>query len=55
MDKTNKSWLPWQHPLRDLKGNFRQIIYSHRSAKPDNLAKIGLVDFEIIGLTEIVK
>jgi len=31
------------------------INYSHSSTNPKNLAKIGLVDFEIIGLTGIVK
>jgi len=36
-------------PVRDRKTNFRLIIY------PENLAKIGPVDFEIIVLTEIVK
>jgi len=30
-------------------------MYSRTSANPQNLAKIDLVDFEIIGLTEIVK
>ena len=55
VDKTNKDWLPWQRPLmRDRETSFRSIIYSHSSANPENLAKIGQVDFEIIGLTEIV-
>jgi len=31
------------------------IIYSRSFSDPENLAKIGLVDFEIIGLTRIVK
>jgi len=39
----------------DQKTNFRLINYSHSSNNPKNLAKIGLVDFEIIGLTGIVK
>jgi len=30
-------------------------MYSRTSANPQNLAKIDLADFEIIGLTEIVK
>ena len=36
-------------------GNFRLIINRHRSAKSQNLATISTVDFEIIGLTGIVK
>ena len=36
------------------KTNFRLIIYSHSSINPENLAKVGPVDFEIIGLTGIV-
>jgi len=34
--------------------NFRSIVYSHSSSNPENLAKIGPVDFEIFGLTKIV-
>jgi len=45
--------LPWQRPFRDRKIYFRRIIYS--STNPENLAKTGLVDFEITGLTKIVK
>jgi len=37
------------------KTNFRSIIYSHSFINSDNLAKIIQVDFEMIGLTEIVK
>jgi len=55
VDKTINNWLPWQRPLRDPTANFRLIIYSHSSANPENLAKIGRVDVEIIGLKEIVK
>jgi len=35
----------------------REIIYSHSSTNPENLAKIGPVNFEthVIGLTGIVK
>jgi len=50
-----KNWLPWQRPLRDQKTNYRSFIYSQSSINPVNLAKIGLVDVEIIGLTEIIK
>jgi len=53
---TNKNLLPRQRPLRDRKKtNFRSIIYSHSFINSDNLAKIIQVDFEMIGLTEIVK
>jgi len=38
--------------LRDRKTNFRSFIHSHSSANTANAAKIGLVDVEIIGLTE---
>jgi len=55
VDKTNKSWLPWQRPLMDRKTNFRLIVYSRSSTKPENLAKIGSVDVEITALTGIVK
>jgi len=52
-----KNWLPWQGPLilGDRKTNFRLIIYSHSPSDPENLARIGLVDFEITGLREIVE
>ena len=33
------------------KTNFRLIIYSYGSTNPEHLVKIGLVDFEITGLT----
>jgi len=55
VDKPNKNWLPWQHPLRDRKTHFGLTVYSHSSANPENLAKIGTVDFKIIGLTGITK
>jgi len=58
VDKANKYWLSRQRPLSDLKTilrYFRLIMYSHSSANPGNLAKIGPVDVEIIGLTETVK
>jgi len=41
--------------MRDQKTNFRLIIYSQTSTNTENLAKIGWVEFEIIGLTKIVK
>jgi len=46
--KTNKN-------LKDRKTNFRLIIYSRSFTNPEKLVKIGPVDFEIIGLTGIVK
>ena len=54
VDQINKVWLPWQRPLRYKKTNFRLIIYSHSSISRENLAKVGPVDFEIIGLTGII-
>jgi len=41
--------------LRERKTNFRSFIYSHSSTTPENLATIGRVYVEVIGLTEIVK
>jgi len=47
--ETDKNWLPWQRPLVDRKTtNFRLIIHTHSSINPENLAKIGPADFEII-------
>jgi len=56
MDKTKptKIGCRGKRPLRDRRINFRLFIYSHSSTNPVNFAKIGPVDFEIIGLTEIV-
>jgi len=53
--KKQQNRLLWQHPLRDQETNFRLIICSHSSANPEKLANISLVNFEITGLTEIVK
>ena len=47
-----QNWLPRQRPMRDRKTNFSSFIRSHSSANTANAAKIGLVDVEIIGLTE---
>jgi len=55
VNETNKNWLPWQRYLRDRNTNFRLIVYSHGSTNRENLAKIGVVDVEIIGLKEIFK
>jgi len=35
--------------------HFRSFIYGQSSTNPANLVKIGPVDFEIIGATEITK
>jgi len=50
--RNQQKWLLWQRSLTNQKTNFRLIIRSHRSTNPGNLAKIGPVDLEIIGLTE---
>jgi len=50
-----QNWLSRQRPLRDRKNSFRSIIYGERSTIPANFVKIGPVDVEIIGLTEITK
>jgi len=55
VDNTDKNWLSWQRPLSDRKTNFRLVIHMHSSISLQNLAKIGPVHFEIIGLTGIVK
>jgi len=55
VDKANKDWLPWQQPLRGRKANFGSITYNHSSIESGNLAKIGPLDVEITGLTEIVE
>jgi len=47
--------LPWLRRLRDRKNNFTLIVCNHSCTNAENLAKIGPVDFEIIGLTGIVK
>jgi len=39
----------------DRKTNFRLVIDSHSSTNRENLAKIGPVDYEIIGVAEIIK
>ena len=39
----------------DRQTNFRLIIDSHSSVNAEDLARIGLVDFEITGLKGIVK
>jgi len=54
MDKANNSCLPWHLSLRNQKSNFRLIIYSCISTNSENLVKISLIDFEMIGVTEIV-
>jgi len=46
----NKTGLPRQRPLRQRRTIYRSIVYS-----TENLAKTGLVDAEVTGLTEIVE
>jgi len=53
VDKTSINWLSWQRSLRERNPNARSIV--HSSPDAENLAKIGPVDFEIIGLTGIAK
>jgi len=50
-----QNWLPQQHPLKHRKNNFRSFIYGQSSTSPANFVKIGQVDVEIIGVTEITK
>ena len=38
-----------------LKNNFRSFIYGQSSTNPADFMKIGLVDVELVGLTEITK
>jgi len=47
--------LPRQRPLRDRKRYFGSFIYGQSSTSPANFVKIGPVDVEIIGVTEIAK
>jgi len=44
------NWLPWQRPLSDRKKTVKSAIYDQIPTKNENLAKIGLVDPEIICL-----
>jgi len=41
--------------LEESKSWFKFSISSHGSAKPENVAEIGPVNFEITGLTKIVE
>ena len=47
-----QNWLPRQRPLRDRK-YFRSFIHGQSSTNPAYFVKVGLVDIEIIGLTEV--
>jgi len=40
---------------RWIKKHIILIVYSHGSANTENLANISLVDFDMIGLTGIIK
>jgi len=50
VDKTNKNWLPRQRTLRDRKTNTAIVLPTTKK-----LAKIGPLDFEMVGLTGVVK
>ena len=49
VDLVNKNWLPWQVPYN------KRSNFSQSSTIPANFVKIGPVDVEITGLTEITK
>ena len=49
--ETNNISLPWQRPSTDRKTNFRPIVYGYSSTDTEKLAKLGMVDSEITGLT----
>jgi len=53
--RTTKKLVVMATSLEGSKNNLKRIIYSRRSANSENMAKIGPVDFEIIGVTGIVK
>jgi len=55
VDKANKIGCHGNVPLRIEKNTFSSFIYSQSSTKPANFVKIGPIDVEIIGLTEITK
>jgi len=55
VNKSKKLVVMATSPEKAKKNNFRLIIYSRSSTNPENLATVGPVDFEIIGLIEIVK
>jgi len=44
-----------QRPLKNRKTNFSSFIYRQSSTNPANVVQIGLIEVEIIGLTEITK
>jgi len=50
-----QNWFPRQRPFSDPKNNFRFFIYGQSPTKRANFVKIGPVNVEIIGLTEIIK
>jgi len=55
LDKAHKIGCHGNVPSRIEKNTFSSFIYSQSSTKPANFVKIGLIDVEIIGLTEITK
>jgi len=44
-----------QRPLKNRKTDFSSFIYGQSSTNPANFVKIGLIEVEIFGLTEITK
>jgi len=53
-----KNWLSWQRSLGDRKlisDRLSTTTVADYSTNPQNLMKIGVADFEITGLTGIVK
>jgi len=53
VDKINITWLSWQRLSEDRKTKLKLITDSHGSANAENFENIGVVDAEIIDLTEI--
>jgi len=55
VDFANKICYRGNVPWGIEKNNFRPFIYGQSSTNPANFVNVGLVDVEIIGLTEITK
>ena len=55
VDFTHKIGFHGNVPLVIQKNNFRSFIYGQSPTKRANFVKIGPVNVEIIGLTEIIK
>jgi len=46
----HQNWLPRQRPLRDRKMIYQVNKPFHQSTNPEILVKIGLLDYELLGL-----